>query len=33
MHIISLGELIVDMFPAELGQKHSEVEEFLLAQS
>ncbi len=28
MHIVSLGELIVDMFPAELGKKHSEVSAF-----
>ena len=28
MHIVSLGEVIVDMFPAELGKKHSEVSAF-----
>lgn len=28
MDIVTLGELIVDMFPAELGRKHSEVSAF-----
>jgi hypothetical protein len=32
MHVISLGELIVDIFPTELGKKQSEVGEVLLAQ-
>ncbi len=29
MHIVSLGELLVDMFPAELGRRHAEVSAFL----
>jgi sugar/nucleoside kinase (ribokinase family) len=28
MHVVCWGELIVDMFPAEVGEKHSEVSAF-----